>query len=269
MRRNVIMAFLFSFILVVLAACGANEKQTSKEQKKESAPKTVELNISAAASLTDAMGDLQKTFQKTHSNVKFTNNFGSSGNLAQQIQQGAPADIFLSADQKWMNTLSDSKLIRTDTRKDFSGNKIVLITGKDSKIDIKSFNDLNASKIGQVAIGDPKSVPAGTYTKESLEKINKWKDLESHFVFGSDVVQTLTYVESGNTDIGFVYSSDAALSDKVKVLAEADSSWHKPIIYPAAVTSDSKNPKEAAEFVDFLLTDEAQSILSKYGFEKQ
>ncbi|MFT8321333.1 MAG: molybdate ABC transporter substrate-binding protein [Bacillus sp. (in: firmicutes)] len=268
MKRKRILVFLFSFALLLLAACGANEKQTTKDANKDATKEAVELNISAAASLTDAMGDLQKAFQKLHPSVKFTNNFGSSGNLAQQIQQGAPADVFLSADQKWMNTLADSKLIQEDTRKDFSGNQLVLIAGKDSDIDIKSFTDLSASTIGQVAIGDPKSVPAGAYTKESLEKINKWKELESHFVYGSDVVQTLTYVESGNTDIGFVYSSDAVLSDKVKILAEADPAWHTPIIYPAAVLADSKNPDEAAEFVSFLLTDEAQEILSKYGFEK-
>ncbi|MGP7816669.1 molybdate ABC transporter substrate-binding protein [Niallia sp. 01092] len=267
MKRKHVLAFFFSFALLLLAACGANEK-TTKDTPKETQKETVELNISAAASLKGAMADLQKAFQKSHSEVKFVNNFGSSGTLAQQIQQGAPADVFLSADQKWMNTLADGKLIKDDTRKDFSGNKIVLITEKDSDLAIKSFNDIKADAIGQVAIGDPKSVPAGTYTKEALEKINKWKELEKHFVFGSDVVQTLTYVESGNTDIGFVYSSDASTSDKVKVLAEADSAWHKPIIYPAAVLNESKNPDEATEFVNFLLTDEAQEILSKYGFKK-
>lgn len=263
MKKKFFALFLTTLLAFALSGCGNKENASTPKAEKEE----VELKVSAAASLTDAMSDLQKAFQKEHPEVKFTNNFGSSGTLAQQIQQGAPADIFLSADQKWMDTLSENNMISEDTRKDFSGNKIVLITSKDSDINIDSFEKLTG-KIGQIAIGDPASVPAGSYTKQALEKIDKWKELEKHFVYGSDVAQTLKYVESGNTDIGFVYSSDALLSDKVKVLAEADPTWHKPIIYPSAVLKDTKNFDEAKAFVDFLNTDEAQKILSNYGFSK-
>ena len=263
MKRKFFALFLTALLAFALSGCGNEENASKQKAGKEE----VGLKVSAAASLTDAMSDLQKTFQKEHPEVKFTNNFGSSGTLAQQIQQGAPADIFLSADQKWMDTLSENNMISEDTRKDFSGNKIVLITSKDSDINIDSFEKLT-DKIGQIAIGDPASVPAGSYTKQALEKIGKWKELEKHFVYGSDVAQTLKYVESGNTDIGFVYSSDALLSDKVKVLAEADPTWHKPIIYPSAVLKSTANFDEAKAFVDFLNTDEAQKVLSNYGFSK-
>ncbi|WP_141432867.1 molybdate ABC transporter substrate-binding protein [Bacillus sp. 03113] len=271
MKKQFFAALLLILSIFVFAGCSTKDEADTKtkpaEQKVEK-KEPVELTVSAAASLTDAMTDLQKAFQKEHPEVTFSANFGSSGNLAQQIQQGAPADIFLSADQKWMNTLADQQLILTDTRKDFTGNKLVLITGKDKDIKISSFEDLKADQLGQVAIGDPASVPAGTYTKQALEKLGKWAGLESHFVLGSDVRQVLTYVESGNTDIGFIYSSDAVLSDKVKVLAEADPSLHTPIIYPAAVLKDSKSPEAAKEFVDFLGTKGAQDILGKYGFKK-
>ncbi|GKU84582.1 molybdate ABC transporter substrate-binding protein [Niallia sp. NCCP-28] len=263
MKKKVFALLLTVLFAVALIGCGNQENASKQKNKKEE----IELKVSAAASLTDAMSDLQKAFQKEYSGVKFTNNFGSSGTLAQQIEQGAPADIFLSADQKWMDALAEKKMIAEDTRKDFSGNKIVLIAGKGSDIKIDSFEKLT-DKIGQIAIGDPESVPAGSYTKEALEKIGKWKKLEKHFVYGSDVAQTLKYVESGNTDIGFVYSSDALLSDKVKVLAEADPTWHKSIVYPGAVLKDTKNFDEAKAFIEFLNTDEAQKILRNYGFSK-
>jgi len=263
MKKKCLMLFLSMLFVFGLAGCG-NEESTPKQKKEK---KDIELTVSAAASLTDVLEELQKAFKEKHPEAKFTNNFGSSGTLAQQIEQGAPADIFLSADQKWMDALSEKGMIAEDTRRDFSGNKIVLIAKKDSDINIDSFEELT-DKIGQIAIGNPESVPAGAYAKQVLEKLGEWESLEKYFVYGSDVAQTLKYVESGNTDIGFVYSTDALLSDKVKVLAEADPSWHKPIVYPSAVLKDTKNFDEAKAFVDFLSTAKAQKILNNYGFSK-
>ncbi|MCF2647507.1 molybdate ABC transporter substrate-binding protein [Niallia sp. Sow4_A1] len=262
--KNQVCIFLAILILFMLPGC-SNDKEASVQKEKKDA---VELSIAAAASLKEAVGELQDAFKKEYPQVTITVNFGSSGQLAQQIQQGVPVDIFLSADQKWMNMLEDENLIVKETRKDFTGNKIVLIGEKDSDKDFLTFENLKGDEMGQIAIGDPDSVPAGTYTKEVLENLGKWEELKNKFVYGSDVTQVLTYVESGNTDIGFVYSSDALISEKVQVLAEADSSLHTPIIYPAAVLTDSTTQDTANKFIEFLLSEQAQTILAEYGFIK-
>ncbi len=197
---------LFVCVFIMTGCASQNEKS--------------ELTISAAASLTDAMEELTELFQQEQASVEFIFNFGSSGTLAQQIQHGAPVDVFLSADQAWMDTLEQEGLISSSTRYDFTGNTLVLIAAKDSDAAIHSFTELQAGESGQLAIGDPESVPAGKYTKEALETIGLWEELEPDFVLAKDVRQVLTYVESGNAELGFVYSSDTFISDAVKIVAE-------------------------------------------------
>src|SRR5690606_7964798 len=127
--------------------------------------------------------------------------------------------------------------------------------------------DIDTDDVEQVAIGHPESVPAGMYTEEILKKLGKWDQMEDKLVLAKDVRQVLTYVETGNVDIGFVYASDALISNKVKVIAKASSSWHEPIIYPAAVIADTDYKEEATAFTTFMKTEEAQEIFKKYGFE--
>lgn len=250
---------LFSLVLLlILAACSSNsEKQDEK----------VPLTVSAAVSLTDALEDIKTLYEKDHK-VEFTFNLQGSGSLAQQIQQGAPVDIFISANQQWMETLAEDQLIIDSTKEDVTGNKLVLITSKDSPIDYDSIEAIGDNEIKKIAIGNPESVPAGKYTEQVLQNLNLWDSLENKFILAKDVRQVLTYVETENVDIGFVYESDARSSDQVKILATAKNHTHDPIIYPAAIIKDTKHEKEATEFMTFLSTDVAQDILKNHGFSK-
>jgi len=248
-----------SCLLLVLAGCSAGESEKSAEP--------VEIMVSAAASLTDALTDMKTSFEKEHESIIVTFNFGSSGKLVQQIEQGAPSDVFLSASSKDMNTLDEGALLVEGTRIDFAANELVLITNKDESFTMDSFEDIDPSTIAHFAVGEPESVPVGRYTKEVLESIGLWEPLQDKMVLGSDVRQVLTHVEMGNADLGVVYSSDAKISDKVKVLATANAEWHGPIVYPGAVVSDTKHPEEAKAFLAFLTGDEGKEILKKYGFK--
>ena len=258
--------FLLVVLIMLLTACATNNQKDTKEND-SSSEETTELFISAAASLTDAMDELQKIYE-AENNVMLTFNFGGSGKLAQQIQQGAPVDLFISANENWLQTLIDEKLINAATKVDVTGNKLVLIAHDNSDLAYQSFPEIDLKDLTNVAIGKPESVPAGEYTKEALMSIDRWDGLESHIVYAQDVRQVLTYVETGNAEIGFVYESDALSSEQVKVLAKADESMHDPIVYPAGVTTDSNYEEEAQQFLDFMTSEVAQEILATYGFTK-
>lgn len=268
-RLGIVLLF---FLMLIPMACSSKEdsvSQTSNNQLNVSqpAPAKEELMISAAASLKDAMDDMKTSFESEHSNIKLSFNFGSSGKLSQQIIQGAPADIFLSASKKDMDTIQGKNLIVNDTRVDFAKNELVLITNNNSMLNISSFENIDLNKVNHLAIGEPKSVPAGRYAEETFQKLKLWDHLQSKLVMGSDVRQVLTYVESGNAELGVVYSSDAFVSKKVKVLATAKPEWHKPIVYPGAVITNSTHMDEAKEFISFLSSDKGKEILKKYGFK--
>ncbi|QTD43293.1 molybdate ABC transporter substrate-binding protein [Sporosarcina sp. Te-1] len=223
--------------------------------------------VSAAASLTDALTELQKTFETEHPDIRLSFNFGSSGKLATQIEQGAPADVFLSASEQDMNRLEKANLIDKDSRIDFTNNTLVLIAEKNRKGGPNSFAAIDPSELQHLAIGEPESVPAGRYSKQVLEELGLWESLHGKLVFGSDVRQVLTHVEMGNADYGIVYSSDAAISKKVRVLATADEDWHAPIVYPGAVVKKTEHPEEAQAFLEFLTGEEGTIILRTYGFQ--
>lgn len=227
----------------------------------------VTLTISAAVSLTNVLEKIKDVYL-AENNVELTFILGGSGTLAQQIQQGAPADIFISANQDWMDTLEIEELIIANTRVDFTGNKLVLIAEESSTISYESFLDIYVNDVNNIAIGNPNSVPVGEYAKETLENLSLWEAIQEKVVLAKDVRQVLTYVETGNADIGLVYSSDALSSNSVKVLATADKDLHNPIIYPAAVIKDIENEQAAKDFIVFLESDQAQEILASYGFLK-
>jgi molybdate transport system substrate-binding protein len=258
MRKNWRL-LLLSFLLLIPLACSSSSPNAK-------AAKT-EITISAAASLKDALDELKPAFEKQYPQTQLTFNFGSSGKLAQQIEQGAPVDVFLSASEKDMDTLQNKNLINKETRANFSKNELVLITAKDSPLNVSAFNQINPAKIGHFAIGETESVPVGRYAKQTLQKIDLWGPLQNKLVMGSDVRQVLAFVESGNAELGIVYATDALISKKVKVLAEAKPDWHKPIVYPGAVIADTKHADEAKVFLTYLTSDAGQSILKKYGFK--
>lgn len=261
-------SLFFSMMLVVLVLSGCSTKEETKkpvDKKQDVSQKKVELTISAAASLQDALNDIKANFEKTHPNMKINYNFGASGALQQQISQGAPVDLFFSAAEDKFNKLVQEGLIDQKQGKDIVGNELVLVVPKDTKKEIKSFEDL--TKANKISIGTPEAVPAGQYAKESLEKLNVWKSIEGNIVYGKDVRQVLTYVESNNVDAGVVYKTDAMTSSKVKIVATAAENTHDPIIYPLGVIKNSKQPKEAQLFYDFLQNEKSMEILEAYGFQ--
>jgi molybdate transport system substrate-binding protein len=204
-------------------------------------------------------------YTQEQAHVIITYNFGSSGSLQQQIEQGAPVDVFLSAAPKQMNALQEKDLLLTETRKDLLKNSIVLVTPKD-KTNLSNFKELTIDKVSKIAIGDPESVPAGQYGKEVLTSLNLYKPIQSKLVFAKDVRQVLSYVETGNVEAGLVYATDANVSDNVKVVATASETSHAPIIYPVAVLKESKHPDSAKAFVQFLSTEPAKNVFKAYGF---
>ncbi len=264
---NRIFASILTICLLLFATGCADQPQTQTPSSEAPAASKTTLTVSAAASLTDALNECKQAYEQEHSTVSVTYIFGSSGKLAQQIEQGAPTDLFLSASAKDMDTLQQKQLIAADTRTTFAKNELALIIPADSKLTLTSFEDLRDAPLSHLAIGEPKIVPAGRYANEVLTKLNllnQWKD---KLVYGSDVRQVLTYVESGNADAGIVYTSDAAISPKVKIVAISKPEWHQPIVYPAAVIAGSAHAAEAKAFIDFLVSDKGQSILKKYGFQ--
>lgn len=226
-----------------------------------------ELLVSAAASLTNAFGEAGKQFEAANPGVKVVFNFGASGALMQQIDKGAPVDVFASADQKTMDQAKEKNLIVAESRKDFVSNGLVLIVPKDSKLVIKGVKDLADPKIARIATGNPETVPAGRYAQEVLTKAGLWDSLKPKYIFAETVRQALDYIGRGEVDAGFVFATDAAsVKDKVQVAAVAEG--HQPIRYPVAAVAGTKRKELSQKFIDFLLGSEGQAVLSRYGFGK-
>jgi molybdate transport system substrate-binding protein len=266
MKRRRFLTAIACTTATFLAAVGCSQPTTNAPSDATAAQsESVELTVSAAASLQDAMKEIQPIYEAENPNITITYNFGSSGSLQQQIEQGAPADVFLSAAPKQMNALQEKDLLLEGTRQDLLKNSIVLVVPKEAT-GLANFKELETEKASKIAIGEPESVPAGQYSKEVLTSLNLFESLRSKFVFAKDVRQVLTYVETGNVDAGLVYATDAKVSDRVKVAATAPEDTHAPIIYPVAVLKDSPNPEAAKEFVEFLTSDRAKAVFEEYGF---
>ena len=227
-----------------------------------------EVNLAAAASLKNAFDEkLIPMFEEKYPGVKVTPTYASSGDLQTQIENGLAADVFMSAANKQMNTLAEEDLVDNKTNLQFLENKVVLIVPADSNSTIKSFDDLkNVS--GNIAIGDPESVPAGQYAKEVLNNTGIWSDVESKLSLGTDVTAVLNQVAQGSAECGIVYATDAkSMPDKVKVVCEApDSALKTPVIYPVAALKNSTDSEATQAFLSFLQTKEAKDVFVEYGF---
>ncbi len=224
-----------------------------------------ELTVSAAASLTNAFPEIGQVFEKQHPGVKVIFNFAASGPLLQQIAQGAPVDVFASADQKTMDQAQDKNLIVPASRKNFVTNTLVLIAPKDSKLGLRGIKDLAQSEVKRVGLGNPASVPVGRYTKEALTQAGLWKALQPKLIMGESVRQVLDYVSRGEVDAGFVFATDAAIA-KGKVETVAEVQGHQPIVYPVALVAASQKQGLGQEFLKLLDSPEGMAILTKYGF---
>lgn len=268
LKKNII-ALILVVCTILAVGCGKSNSASDsgaasdKKEVKQEAPVT--LTISAAASLKDALGEIKELYSKDKANVTLTYNFGASGSLQQQIEQGAPADIFISAGAKQMDALKKKSLLVDDTMKNLLQNEVVLIVPKDNST-IKDFNDLAGDAVKKVALGEPKSVPAGQYAEETLTSLKILDKVKVKTTYGNDVKQVLAWVESGNADAGIVYATDAKISKNVKVVANAPDKSHSPVIYPEAVIKGSKNQEAAKAFLKYLSEDKAIKVFEKYGF---
>ena len=225
-----------------------------------------ELKVSAAASLSDALKALAPAYEKT-SGDKCVFNFGASGTLARQIKEGAPADLILSADQLRVDQLEKSGLLLEGTRHTLLVNTLVLVVASDSSLPLKTITDLPKLSIRSIAIGEPATVPIGTYTKEYLQKLSLWTSVSDRCVPLDTVRAVLAAVESGNAKVGFVYKTDALISKKVRIALEIPAAEGPKITYPVAVIKASANPESAKAFALFLQSEEASAVFKKFGFQ--
>ena len=225
------------------------------------------VTVYAAASMKNALDDANAAFTRA-TGVKVTASYAASPALAKQIEQGAPADIFISADLKWMEYLTEHKLIKPDTRVNLLGNRLVLIAPLDSKLDkveiAKGFDITKLAGDGRIAVADVKAVPAGLYAKAALESLGAWPAAEPKLAMAENVRATLAFVARGETPIGIVYETDAKVEPKVKIVGVFPESSHLPVIYPVAATATAG--PGAARYLNFLQTNAAKSIFEKYGF---
>ena len=227
-----------------------------------------EVHLAAAASLKNTFDEkLIPMFEQKYPGVKVTPTYASSGDLQTQIENGLETDVFMSAGNKQMNALAEEDIVDNSTNLQFLENKVVLIVPADSNSSISSFQDLkNVS--GNIAIGDPESVPAGQYAREVLNHTGVWEDVQSKLSLGTDVTAVLNQVAEGSAECGIVYSTDAkSMPDKVKVVCEANNSdLDTPVVYPVASLKNATHQEAAKTFLDFLQTKEAKDVFVEYGF---
>lgn len=227
----------------------------------------VTLTVSAAASLRESLEELQPIFEREHGHVKLVFNFGSSGSLQKQIEQGAPVDVFLSAGKQQMDHLIEMQMIDEADIEDFIENQLVVIVPKGASYVPGNVQQLQQDYIRSIAVGEPDAVPLGMYTKQVLDYERLWSELKSKMVFAKDATQVLTYVASGNVDAGFVYLSDAVSTNKVHTAVTIESAWHDPITYSAAIVSSTKLREESEQLMNFLQSKEVEEVFTQHGFQ--
>lgn len=280
--KSTMLCLLTVCALLMMVACGAQGRESSAptESATLAAQTTnsntdsavtpdvqqVELTISAAASLTDALIEIKTSYEQEHPNSKLNFNFGASGALQRQIEQGAPADVFISASASNMKALVEKSLVKDS--KTLLENDLVLVVPAKDGVEIKALDDLKGDAIKKIAIGIPDSVPAGKYTKETLTNQKLWDELEPKLVQAKDVRQVLQYVATGNADAGFVYKTDALSTTDTNISLTVDSKLHSPITYPLGMVAATSHEGEARQFYDYLQTEPALQVLEKYGFRK-
>ncbi|TGU74266.1 molybdate ABC transporter substrate-binding protein [Geomonas terrae] len=221
-----------------------------------------EITISAAASLKEAVNEIAEKFVQKHPGTKITRNYAASGTLAKQIESGAPADIFISANEEWMSHLKEKKLVAAASIDTFTRNTLVF-AGATTR-NISGMHDLPS--LGSIAIGSPKSVPAGEYAEEAMRKAGLEKQLNGKLILAKDVRESMMYAERGEVDGAFVYRTDALLGKHARILFTVPQQLYPRIVYPMALTTNGTKNRDAAEFLHYLKGREAKSVLSRYGF---
>lgn len=264
-KNKQIFAFLACISLTFLLVVSCRQNTTTElVAQQQSTP--VALTVSAGAGLKKAMEELKPIYQQSQPKTTITYNFGSSGSLQQQIEQGAVIDLFISGAAKQMDALENKSLLLADTRKNLLTDAVVLIAPKNSTA-ISSFQDLRGDRVKKIALGEPQSVPLGKYAEEILTSLKILDQVKPKVVYARDGMQILNYVETGNTDAGIAHESSAKQSTQVKIVAVAPEKSHSPAVYPVAVLKSSKNPTQAKEFVQFLFSNQAKTVFEKYGYK--
>jgi len=237
-------------------------------QTASSGAAAAELTVSAAMSLKNAFEEIAVKYESANKGIKIVFNFGASGDLVRQIEGGAPVDIFASASIKDANDLDAKGLLVSRSRADFAKNAVVLVSPKLAPARMTAFTDLTSDKVKRVAVGNPKTVPAGRYAAEVLDYYGITQKIKGKLIYAENVRQVLDYVARGEVDAGIVYSTDALVRSKdVIVVAMAPEVSHKPVIYPIAIVKGSEHEVEAKGLISFILSLEGRKILEKYGFK--
>lgn len=225
-----------------------------------------EVVVSAAASLQEVMQELAPRFEQAHPGVKLRLNYGSSGALQQQIEQGAPVDLFISAGPAPMQALVQKGLVDPAAVQALAANQVVLVRNQATGAAVRGWDDLTGATVRKVALGNPQHVPAGQYGRAVLEHLGLWAAVQGRLVLAEDVRQVLSYVESGEVQAGIVYRTDVARSARVAVAAAAPPGSHPPVTYPLAVLKESRQAAPARALAEFLLSPAAQAVLQQSGF---
>ncbi|MGC8660423.1 MAG: molybdate ABC transporter substrate-binding protein [Desulfomonilaceae bacterium] len=256
-RKNVVISILSILLLIGIHFLGTGNCSASSR-----------VMVFAAASTTNALGEIANLFKRS-TGIDVECSFASSSTLAKQIEQGAPASILISADEDWMNYLANKNIVDTKSQVALLGNTLVLIApvqNKLNKIDNFKTGLITALGNGRMATGDPDHVPVGKYAKAALQKLGVWKDIEPRLARASDVRGALALVERGEAPLGIVYSTDATITMKVKVIGTFPSETYPPIVYPAALVTGN-DTDDARKFFEFLKGAQAKAIFEKYGFK--
>lgn len=284
---GIFLALLFS---VTLAACGAkapagedvkeetktedmNDGKMAEEKKDDKSNEKTDLNVFAAASMTESLEDVKEVFEDENPGINLVFNFDSSGTLKTQISEGAACDVFISAAQKQMDALDPNRdgkdgdiTIDPASRFDLLENEVVLAVKENSDKDIRSFDDINKDKVETIALGNA-DVPVGQYSESLLKNMGIWDLIQDKISFGSNVKEVTSWVTEGAVDCGIIYSTDAKAAG-LKIVDTADPDMlDKKVIYPAAFIENSPNREASEKFLEFLKTDKAREVFTKYGFK--
>lgn len=242
--------------LFLLVGCS----QTSSEDEEK------ELHLSAASSLSAPLNEIKEKYEKENDDMKLIINYGSSGTLVNQLGQGAPVDIIILASSFWMEQAIEQNLVKQENVIDVFTNQLVLASHQDSGL--TGLEGLAEEKVEKIAVGDPDSVPVGSYTKQALMELEYWELLEEKVVLAKSARQVAAYIDSKNVTAGFVFQSDLEAFPALQSVETISDSLHDPIIYPAALTERNAVLEESEDFLTFLESPESVSIFQKYGFEE-
>jgi molybdate transport system substrate-binding protein len=260
---------LLSFFMTVLLVGSAKFTSTALQPQQiafQPPALTSTILVAAAASLQKALQEVTPIYTKANPNHSVNYNFAASGVLQQQIEQGAPVDVFISAADRQMTNLQSKGLLVSGTQQNLLTNQLVLIVPKQSSVSLTNFRQLIKPQVKRISIGEPRSVPVGQYATEVLKNLGILEQVKSKFVLGNNVKSVLTTVETGDVDAGIVYITDAKSSDKIAIVATADEKLHSPIRYPIAVIESSKSIDRSKQYLEFLQSKPAQAVFKRYGF---